>query len=76
MLRHRPLEVIAHHSLCFTPLLLFLQVTEVSKVVGEMWGKASDKEKEKYQKKADEVSRGGSGASTSITACMYKHWTT
>lgn len=34
---------------------LSLQVTEISKVIGEMWGKASDKEKEKYQKKADEV---------------------
>lgn len=32
-----------------------VQVTEVSKVIGEMWGKVSDKEKEKYQKKADEV---------------------
>jgi hypothetical protein len=32
-----------------------LKVTEIAKAIGEMWAKASDKEKEKYQKKADEV---------------------
>lgn len=32
-----------------------LKVTEIAKAIGEMWGKATDKEKEKYQKKADEV---------------------
>lgn len=32
-----------------------LKVTEIAKAIGEMWAKATDKEKEKYQKKADEV---------------------
>jgi hypothetical protein len=32
------------------------KITEVAKHLGELWAKASDKDKEKYQKKADEVS--------------------
>lgn len=35
------------------------KITEIAKHIGEMWAKASDKEKEKYQKKADEVSWDG-----------------
>lgn len=35
------------------------KITEIAKHIGELWAKASDKDKEKYQKKADEV--GGLG---------------
>jgi hypothetical protein len=31
------------------------KITEIAKHIGELWAKASDKDKEKYQKKADEV---------------------
>jgi hypothetical protein len=32
-----------------------MKITEIAKAIGELWAKASDKDKEKYNKKADEV---------------------
>jgi hypothetical protein len=34
-----------------------MKITEIAKTIGEMWAKASDKEKEKYNKKADEAKK-------------------
>lgn len=46
------------------------KITEIAKHIGELWAKASDKDKEKYQKKADEV---GGPAWDCSRPCLLKH---